>query len=418
MHPDPRTLLADDLTGALDTAVRFASGADRRVFCAWDPAAIPQVPRDAVLVYDTETRNADDTAAGSAVTKAVRALAAAGRTPDYLKIDSTLRGPILATVAAVMAESAPPGVLICPALPEQGRVVVDGHVSVHGVRLQDTDLGSDPLAPADASFRTRLQTRWGAAAVAYGDVPALRQGLKRSARVLFADARSDPDLRRLIRLATEYRLLPVGSAGLAAAWAAARDDEGHTRPAAPPVVLPRPLAFVGGSPAARSRAQTAALAAACARLVVIHPERDGLVADAHNPLRARVLHATRQALSRALAGGQDVLLDLVHLPKEQILAAEGSAAQARENAVRIMAALASWVDALASAGTLVMLGGDTAFSALRAAGAMAIEVLGSALPQIPYGRVHGGHWHGRLLVTKAGGFGDEDALIRLRACDA
>ncbi len=413
MHHHPRTLLADDLTGALDTAARLASDTPARVLCTWDAGALAALPTDAVWVFDTETRNVNEAVAGPSVTAVMRALAAVDRTIDYLKIDSTLRGPILATVAAVIRDTASAGALICPALPSQGRTVVDGQVYVHGVPLQNTDLGRDPLAPAATSFGARLRTHWGEAAVASGTVKQLRPRVRQGAYVFFADAQTDSDLRRLMRFATRHRLLPVGSAGLAAAWAhaGARQPRIDTQALA----LPRPLVFVNGSPAARTRAQTAALIATDPRLTVLHPPRAGLLADAQSPLRAQMQQQTRRALQRALAAGQDVLLDLAHVPKEQILAAEGSAAEVKEHAARILAALASWTENLDAAGTLILLGGDTAYAALRAAGTAAIEVRGSAQPQIPYGRIHGGRWHNKWLVTKAGGFGDDDVLVRLRA---
>ena len=45
-----------------------------------------------------------------------------------------------------------------------------------------------------------------------------------------------------------------------------------------------------------------------------------------------------------------------------------------------------------------------------ATGARSIEVLGEVKPGMPIGRLKGGPAEGKLLVTKAGGFGTPSAL--------
>ena len=59
---------------------------------------------------------------------------------------------------------------------------------------------------------------------------------------------------------------------------------------------------------------------------------------------------------------------------------------------------------------LVLTGGDTAVHACRAMGATAIKVEGEVLPGIPAAKLLGGRHDGLRIVTKAGGFGDEDAI--------
>jgi uncharacterized protein YgbK (DUF1537 family) len=60
---------------------------------------------------------------------------------------------------------------------------------------------------------------------------------------------------------------------------------------------------------------------------------------------------------------------------------------------------------------LVLTGGFTAAEVLRRLGLPGFAILGAVAPGVPWGRA--GRW---LLATKAGGFGDADALRR--ACDA
>jgi len=62
---------------------------------------------------------------------------------------------------------------------------------------------------------------------------------------------------------------------------------------------------------------------------------------------------------------------------------------------------------------LVLFGGDTALSVLNRLEVEAVEIEGEALKGIGIGRINGGRWHGLRLVTKAGSFGEENALERI-----
>jgi uncharacterized protein YgbK (DUF1537 family) len=61
---------------------------------------------------------------------------------------------------------------------------------------------------------------------------------------------------------------------------------------------------------------------------------------------------------------------------------------------------------------LVIVGGDTAFAALGALGGISVDVAGEVEPGVPYGVIADGPAAGVVLVTKAGGFGDERTLVR------
>jgi uncharacterized protein YgbK (DUF1537 family) len=64
-------------------------------------------------------------------------------------------------------------------------------------------------------------------------------------------------------------------------------------------------------------------------------------------------------------------------------------------------------------GALVLSGGDTAALVCRALGVEAIELYDELSPGIPRGVLRGGAWEGTAVVTKSGGFGAPDALVRI-----
>ncbi|HWC99449.1 MAG TPA: four-carbon acid sugar kinase family protein [Candidatus Sulfopaludibacter sp.] len=62
---------------------------------------------------------------------------------------------------------------------------------------------------------------------------------------------------------------------------------------------------------------------------------------------------------------------------------------------------------------LLLSGGDTAAAVCRAAGARRIDLYGEVLPGIPWGVLRCGRFDGVPVITKSGGFGAPDALIRI-----
>jgi uncharacterized protein YgbK (DUF1537 family) len=165
-------VVADDLTGAMDSAKAFASrGWAATVLCGAgaEPAAVAQWLACAsideanidVLCIDTATRHWADDAAAARVAEVTRLVAqAAPQALHYKKIDSTFRGPWLEEVtawrAALSAALGRPGsgvlpvaphVTLLPAWPREQRIVRGGLMFWHGVPLMDTPMAADPLGP-------------------------------------------------------------------------------------------------------------------------------------------------------------------------------------------------------------------------------------------------------------------------------
>lgn len=210
------TIVADDLTGACDTGALFAGGGAVTVD-VW-----PCRPRaGGVCVVDTESRGLD------AQDAAARVGAVAGAGAHFKKIDSTLRGRIGAEIDALMAATRATTALVCPALPTQGRQVVERVLTVDGVPVAETAHAQDPQFPKPASsssvvdlLRPQLDRPLGWVPLAQVREPtgALAARLGRLAgTVLVADAETDEDLDRLAAAAVALSPPPllVGSAGLA-----------------------------------------------------------------------------------------------------------------------------------------------------------------------------------------------------------
>jgi D-threonate/D-erythronate kinase len=181
-----RHLVADDLTGAADASVHFAS---RREVVIHLPGAAPAAA--SLSAIDTETRGRPAAEAAAIVAEACRGLEGG----VYMKVDSTLRGHLAAELEAARVALGRSAVVLAPSLPAQDRVVLHGRLKVGGIdKGRVLDL-----------------------------VGALR-GLR------ITDAATDADLDRVAAAcAADPALLPAGSAGLAAAFARLEGP-----PAAPP----------------------------------------------------------------------------------------------------------------------------------------------------------------------------------------
>lgn len=374
-------IVADDLTGAMDSAGPFAAaGVETWVVAApmqCDPASLRSA---SVVSVNTDSRHLPATRAAEKVREAVLHLGAGNFQIVVKKIDSTLRGNVVAETLALLDATGRSGVVVAPAFPAQGRTVAGGVVYVNGTPLAQTGFARDalsppPLAPLHQVFaqaRAGIQARSVAAADAFaGD----------GTRVWIVDAAVDADLVTMVdtirpRLGS---LLLAGSAGLTQALARACFDA-KVMPAGAGQVQGT-IVFAVGSRAAQSAEQVEALAAEPDTRVLRMPNGHWL--NGNIPVaRNLVLRAT------ADDGGR-----------------EGDAEQVAAD----MARHAIDVARRTGAEALVATGGDTAIAILTASGNPALQVLGELMPGIPYARIRLGDsplW----LVTKAGGFGGRETF--------
>jgi 4-hydroxythreonine-4-phosphate dehydrogenase len=378
-------LIADDLTGAADAGVAFARP-ERPVSlllhaedAAWEAAA-----SGTVTAVDADTRDGSATAAHALVTR----LAAHVRGDDILlkKIDSTLRGHVAVELDALRAALPDRLVVVAPAFPAAGRRTRGGVQFVEDAPLHESGAwAAEPAAPP-RSVRELL------AALDAVEVGRDGTGLPDAGgRVAICDAETDEDLGALVRAATATGrpITWVGSGGLAAALAR------ELLPGEPvaPAVAGTPFVVIVGSSAEASRDQAKALYSAGAQWVALPAdalaEGDGALIG---ELAASVADlATTQGTVVSIAGEVD-----------------GSLRTA------VCRGLATVTAGLArSAQVLVLTGGATARAVLSARGVGSLELLGELAPGIVVARPDDDAR--TRVVTKAGAFGDGQALVRVMA---
>lgn len=356
--------LADDLTGALETGAKFAAAG---VSCVaglarqFDLAAC--WPDATVLVLDTESRHLD---AGEAYSRTA-ALARLARANNvrllYKKTDSTLRGPIASEFRALGDVFAGVPLLYVPAYPAMGRTVRGGVLYVNGVPVDETAFARDLLDPVRESSLTALLADAGTAAAV---VRPSELGESSEAGIYVVDGETDGDVEvaaAFLARSAGWRLA-AGPAALAGRLAVTLDLPRGAPPAWPRISS---CVVVNGSMQEVSGGQTS--------------------------------HALQ-------AGWPAATPDLV--PRGWSVFTAAPRAGGLERARRMGGMVKDMVDR-ARPDALFIIGGDTAAAVLDALDAPPLYPVGEIAPGVPVSRA------GKLtLITKAGGFGPVDLLVKVR----
>ena len=270
----------------------------------------------------------------------------------FKKIDSTLRGDVAEEIAAALDVFDLDAAAVCPAFPHMRRTVEGGLLRVAGA----------DVSPVAARLRS-----------IHCAVEGLSTAINGGARVVSLDAACDADLDHLTAaiLALGRPVLWAGSAGLAAALARAF---GMTPAGPAPPVLRGSVVFCIGSdhPVTLQQERLLLEGRPCVQL---DPGSD------------------RDLLASALGAGLHVVL---RIPRGR-------------------AEPATLRDLLygAPAAALALSGGDTAALVCGAAAVERIDILQELMPGVPHGVLRCGMFDGTAVVTKSGGFGDPDTLVRI-----
>ncbi len=355
-------IVADDLTGALDTAAPLVALAGP-LPVYWDRAAILKAADSFAL--DTESRDVD--APESAWLEAF-----AGADLAFKKIDSLLRGNTARDVVACLANGRFPSVVIAPAFPAQQRITAGSR------QYWRTDAGAPWQAVAcdlaSELRRSSVTLRMAASAAALA-----------GAGTFFCDAASEHDLAALVTAGRRLAgpILWCGSAGLARALAGAPGEAAVPR-------LEPPLLLVIGSHHPVTLTQIQALAEQAPEVLIRIRPGDAIGAAIRAVDEALVRHG-RAALVIEIADGTGAAVAgpifdriLGHADRE-----------------------------LPRPRSLIVTGGATLHRLVRALGVGALIVTGEPLPGVARSRVQGGGWHDTAVVSKSGAFGDPGLLLRL-----
>ena len=412
-------IIADDLTGGADAGVQFAMRGAKTLllpFRGTGPSPFADRPEE-VVVVNTISRGLPPAEAFDIVSGLLKEFDPVRFPLLYKKIDSTLRGNIGPEIEAVLRRTNLPCCFLAPSYPEQGRTLVGGMMMVGEKPLALTEAARDAASPVRESDVRELlagQTSLPIGHIGLADVAsgraALRQAVEKELRkgnkIITFDAVNRRELATIAEVALSREAVPLlaGSAGLAGE--VARILIPGKVPADPERKRTfRHVLAVGGSASAVTHAQLQRLAER--GLPAFELPRDYISGTAG--ITDRTGFARRAG--KALAAGSAIL----RTPAERWT---GDGAPLPERITGMITAAAR--EALQEAGidpgdlVLILTGGDTALGVLQLLDDPGVELEGEMIAGIVRGTLRGGAWDGVTVVTKAGAFGKEDALVKIR----
>lgn len=397
-------IIADDLSGAADCAIGFAS-AGLQTVVTLDP--LNDKADAQVIAADTDTRRLSPARAAERTVAAFKALHQPGQRL-YKKIDSTLRGNWAAEVAALQPLAGL--AIVAPAFPATGRTLRGGRVFVNGQPLETTDTWKLENADRPADVEAMLVTAGLTTAkldleTLRGNEEALAQHIAEVARsgtqALIVDAQTEDDLLTLARLTAsmDQPLFWIGSGGLAREIASLPDFSEVRDAVIEPDAVEKsqaPILILVGS-----------LSGVCERQCALLKERGGVSELVVPPevLRQGTTHgdwAVWQArIGEQLEGWSDLLLRI----------GRDEAFDPQEGA-QLSSMLAVLVEPhFANVGGLIATGGETARAILTTVGIDSLQLLTEIEAGVAFARpTVSRQGHRPAIVTKAGAFGSDHAL--------
>jgi D-threonate/D-erythronate kinase len=348
-------IVADDLTGALDTAAPFAT-ASGPLPVRWD-----RTTQSGSYALDTETREQSTDAYGWVDNFR-------GATLPFKKIDSLLRGRTAQEIVACLKGGRFRSAIIAPAFPAQDRITRLG-------RQYWRPAGQRAWQPVDLDLLLELRR----------SLPIVHA---KSAKALAADgfflcdAEIEQHLHAIVTAGRRMAqpVLWCGSAGLARALAGP--------PRAEAFAPTSPLLMLIGSDHPVSRAQRDALKGP---LALLRSTDRADIADAVAGVADMIGRGSTSGLALALPEASPETARAILATTFELVAAQ----MPRPGCL------------------LVTGGGETLFGLLQALDATSLLATGELMPGVPHARVVGGRWHDLTVIAKSGGFGAPDLLIRL-----
>jgi uncharacterized protein YgbK (DUF1537 family) len=412
-------VVADDLTGAMDTGHGFAArGRGVRVRLRGERGDASEHAERDVLAVDTDSREAAPAVAAEAVTRAVDAYPA---DLVYKKVDSTLRGNVVSEVDAAVAATGADVAVVAPAFPATGRTTEDGTHLVDGTPLAEAAYGVDQSdLPSFFAPSRYVVERLSLETVADGAdaVRAALGGLSTGGPTLaVCDAATDEHLAAVADGAAAFAgatgdtagdgsgdstVLYAGSGGLARHVAVPGEARPTTVGAAG---RPKTLGVVG-SVNERTLVQLAAV-----------PDEFVVKLDPGAAVREPAETGRRGAvrLKRLFERGDRAVVTAAtsegDVERARTVAGE-TGADAAERVATALAAAASGAVTACRPGGLVLTGGAVARAVLTDLAAPELALTGRAVADgVPESVVARGPARGTRVVTKAGGFGDERTIL-------
>lgn len=430
---DSTIIIADDLTGANDTALQFfKQGCKTRVVidCTFDFASYKRTLPDCanscnIWAMSTESRNIDKKEAVNRVAKVCAKLQNALEIQNfYKKIDSTLRGNTGLEIIALLEAANKDVAVVVPAYIEEGRTTIGAYQLLNGVPIERTQCALDPLSPIYDSYIPNIIKKdlnpelfelidtIGFDIVTKGAGPItlkINELAQAGKKIIVVDAMSTVDLEQ-IALAIDkssFEILPCASAGLAQAI------NKITRPDNNNEALEKnfkniPRLIISGSATQLTKKQ----------IEKLKEEKEIFSYDLTiDDVLKEIDISKLQDIVQKLNEGHDIIIHASNINDKiddeeltnKLIDASIAKDELSATITDFLAELTRRINAMCDDFILITLGGETSFKCAFAIQSIFLEILDAILPAVPLCKDK----NGRYMVTKSGNFGSIDTLVNI-----
>ncbi len=422
-------IIADDLTGANDTALQFMlNNVDTNILLNTD-----QEPEKAntsqAWAIATESRNIAPEFAFEKVKLATQYLVDKVN-PDYFykKIDSTVRGNISVEVLSMLEVLGWDAAIIMPAFPQENRITVGGYHLLKGIPIERTEMARDPHSPIyESHLPTLLQSQLGEnlknlvgsielKTILDGAGPilqAMNKLIENGVKLIVADSVSITDLEQIVLAMqkSNYKILPVGNSAagrvLSNEWFPRTEKSVEVLP----IKIPRlPKFIVSGSATQITASQIDKYEQSAdyeENTLVIELGMDDILAGVKDELVTRIISNLT---------GENVVM--VHTSKllnnfdgfsDDTMKADLSKSGLAGAVTDFLADLTGRVLEKTKA-VLITLGGETSYKCCNAINANQLKLIDEVLPAIALSK---NTKSDQFIVTKSGNLGGVNTLIEI-----
>lgn len=418
-------IIADDLTGADDTALQFhLRGCITQILLA--PDAMPQAQAHTqAWAVCTNTRNASPDSAKETVKKTAEiAIEKLNIEHFYKKIDSTMRGNVAVETLELLDVLGWDAAIILPAFPGEGRTTIGGYQLLKGVPIERTELARDPHNPINESFiplilkadlpekEREIVGQIELTTVIKGAGPILlkiKELIEQGKKLIVVDASSTTDIEQ-VALAIEksnYNILPCGSAGLARAlgniWIPQMKHHNIQKsfPHLPKFVISGSSTELSASQIKKLNEDidfdnTYSISLSAEEVLDGHPHKLAERAlENFGKDNIIIVHTSEIRFNSAEL--ENLLLEKELTKKKFAVMIEDFLAELCSEVVRKKELI------------LVVLGGETSFKCTRAIDSESLHLIDAVAPAIPLCIDH----KAQLIVTKSGNLGTTNTLIEI-----
>ena len=413
-------IIADDYTGSADTGVQFAKKGLKTTIVQEQSRIRDAFTRSSVVVVDTESRSDSPEIAYEKVMSATVELQKTRCDLIYKKIDSTLRGNVGIELDAMLDTQENSTVLICPAYPKAGRISIGGYHLVHHQLIQNTEIAEDtefPLKESHIPTLLRQQSRYQVSLIEMADVTkgklalqhAINQHITDGARIIIIDAITQRDLSMIASVIADFesQLIICGSGGLAEELSEVIQDVPERT---------ENILVIAGS----VRSMTAQQIVQASKQLKVHVI-DINTEQALTQHRQDMIEETRRITQEALkyyTKKRDIIIRWADSQKKARQFFEiGRLNKLEDQTIRarigqILGQITKKILETIEIKGLILTGGETTFNVFKSINVEEVKVDTEVLPGIPLMQIVGGRFDKLPVITKAGAFGDENALVQ------